>query len=182
MSEEPQLLARAKDGDESAFAALVKLHEVKLFNVCLRVTTNHHDAEDAFTAALYLGWKNLPTFRGESGFGTWMYRIASNTALEVVRRRKPTVSIDAPRDQDSEDSPSFEIADPVAEFEQSIADNDALSSALARIPEASREALILSEIAGLTLAEIAEHQGSSLSATKVRVHRARKSLRELLEA
>ena len=178
---ESQLLQNAKGGDESAFAKLVKLHEGKLFDVCLRITTNHHDAEEAFTAALYLAWKNLPTFRGDSGFGTWMYRIASNTALEVVRRRKPTVSLDAPRDSESEDSPSFDIADPIAEFEQSIADNDALSTALASLPNDSREALILAEIAGLTLAEIAEHQGSSLSATKVRVHRARKSLRELLQ-
>lgn len=175
--QETQLIANAKAGDQSAFAELVKRSEQTLYNVCLRITANHHDAEDAFAAAVYLGWKNLGKFRGESGFGTWMYRIASNASLEVVRKRRPEVSIDA---TDNEDSAPFEIADPVAEFEQTIADNHALSEALQHIPPAAREALVLAEVAGFTLAEIAAHQGSSLTATKVRVHRARKTLRGLL--
>lgn len=178
---EPQLIANAKAGDQSAFAELVKQHEVKLFNVCLRITANHHDAEDAFAAALYLGWKNLEKFRGESGFGTWMYRIASNASLEIVRKRRPEVSIDSPLGG-NDDADPLEIEDVAAEFEESIADNDSLTKALAAIPNQSREALVLAEVAGFTLAEIAEHQDSSLSATKVRVHRARKSLRELLAA
>lgn len=176
---ESQLIANARDGDEAAFSELIKQNQARLWNVCLRITTNHHDAEDAFAAALYLGWKNLSKFRGDSGFATWMYRVASNAALEVVRRRRPTVSLDAPVGDD--ESPALEPADPMAEFEQSIADNDALSTALAQLPDSAREALILAEVAGMTLAEIAEHQNSSLSATKVRVHRARKTLRELLE-
>lgn len=177
---ESQLIADAKRGDQSAFSVLVKQNESRLYNVCLRITANHHDAEDAFAAAIYLGWKNLYKFRGASGFGTWMYRIASNASLELVRKRRPDVSMDAPVSNDDETS-SFEFADPVAEFENSIADNDALNNALSKIPATSREALILAEVAGFSLAEIAEHQNSTLSATKVRVHRARKSLRELLQ-
>lgn len=177
---ESQLIADAKAGDQSAFSELVKQNESRLYNVCLRLTANHHDAEDAFAAAVYLGWRNLTKFRGDSGFGTWMYRIASNASLELVRKRRPDLSIDAPVSDDN-DASSLEIADPVAEFERSIADNDALNRALSHIPPTSREALILAEVAGFSLAEIAEHQNSTLSATKVRVHRARRSLRDLLQ-
>lgn len=176
---ERELIQQAKQGSQRAFSELLARNESKLWNVCLRITANHHDAEDAFAAAVYLGWKNLGKFRGESGFGTWMYRIASNASYEVVRKRRPEVSIDNPLDDD-DTSRTMDIADPTRHFEESLADNDELTTALAQLPEDAREALILSEVAGMKLAEIAEHQGASLSATKVRVHRARKTMRELL--
>ncbi|RUQ11740.1 RNA polymerase sigma factor [Corynebacterium genitalium] len=176
---ERELIQQAVAGSETAFSQLIARNETRLWNVCFRITANHHDAEDAFAAAVYLGWKNLAKFRGESGFGTWMYRIASNASYEVVRRRRPEVSIDAPLDDD-DTSPAMDLADPKRHFEESLADNDELSVALAQLPADAREALILAEIAGMKLAEIAEHQGASLSATKVRVHRARKTMRELL--
>lgn len=178
---ERDLIQAAKNGDQSAFSSLIEEHQTRLWNVCLRITSNHHDAEDAFAAAVYLGWRNLPKFRGQSGFGTWMYRIASNAAYELVRKRRPEVSMDAPRGGD-DDAPAMDFSDPARHFEESIADNDELSAALAHLPEDAREALILAEVAGMKLSEIAEHQGSSLTATKVRVHRARKTMRELLSA
>lgn len=176
---ERELIQQAAAGSQAAFSELIARNEIRLWNVCLRITANHHDAEDAFAAAVYLGWKNLAKFRGESGFGTWMYRIASNASYEVVRKRRPEVSIDAPLGDDNT-SPTMDLADPIRHFEDSLADNDELSAALAQLPEDAREALILAEVAGMKLAEIAEHQGASLSATKVRVHRARKAMRELL--
>lgn len=178
---ERELIQQATNGSQAAFSELVTRNETKLWNVCLRITANHHDAEDAFAAAVYLGWKNLAKFRGESGFGTWMYRIASNASYELVRKRRPEVSMDTPLGVDDNASP-MEFADPTRHFEELIADNDELNAALAQLPEDAREALILAEVAGMKLSEIAEHQSSSLTATKVRVHRARKTMRELLSA
>lgn len=178
---EYQLIERARSGDESAFAELIEQNQTRMFNVCLRVTANHHDAEDAFAGAVYLAWKNLDKFHGDAGFGTWVYRIASNAAMDIVRRRKAAVSIDAslPGSED-DDTPVLQLESKEADFAETVAQNDALTAALGQLPEQSREAIVLAEVAGLTLSEIAEHQGASLSATKVRVHRARKTLRELL--
>ena len=115
-------------------------------------------------------------FRGESKFGTWFYRIASNAAVALVRKRKQEKPID-----DDEDGYFIQLEDTAAAFEEQLADHDRLSIALQQINADSREALVLAEVAGLTYAEIAVHQNASLSAVKVRIHRAKKKLAELLE-
>lgn len=177
MSEhETELVEAARDGDSSAFASLVGGHRQRLYNVCYRICGNHHDAEDALQNALALAWRNLAKFRGASGFGTWVYRIASNTSLELIRRRKDETSLD-------EDvfGNEVQLADTAPRFEDQITDNDRLNTALESISAEAREALVLQAVGGLKISEIAAHQKSSVSATKVRLHRARKTLQEILQ-
>ncbi|APT83913.1 RNA polymerase sigma factor [Corynebacterium aquilae] len=175
LNNESALLAAARKGDGQAFGELVTNYRLKAFNACLRITGNHHDAEDALQAAVYLAWKNLDKFRGEAGFGTWFYRIASNAAMDLLRRRKEASSLD-------EDGFGNEVQleDSTATFESQLAENDRLNQALDNLTDESREALVLFAVVGMKIAEIAKHQDSSVSATKVRIHRAKKALIPLL--
>ena len=93
-----------------------------------------------------------------------------------MRKRKQEKPVD-----DDEDGYFTQLEDTAAAFEEQLADHDRLSIALQQISADSREALVLAEVAGLTYAEIAVHQNASLSAVKVRIHRAKKKLADLLE-
>lgn len=170
-----ELLSRAREGDQRAFAELVTRYQHIAWSVCVRITQHHQDAEDALQIALASAWQNLGRFRGEAKFGTWFYRIASNSAMALVRKRKPTQSID-----DDDEGYVIELVDAASAFEERLADQDRLTTALQKLSDESREALVLAEVAGLSYAEIAVHQSASLSATKVRIHRAKKKLAELL--
>ncbi|WJZ01437.1 ECF RNA polymerase sigma factor SigW [Corynebacterium freiburgense] len=172
-----ELLSKAREGDQRAFAELVTRYQHIAWSVCLRITENQYDAEDALQIALASTWQNLSRFRGESKFGTWFYRIASNSAMAIVRKRRPEQSID-----EEENGYVIELEDTTAVFEDRIADQDRLAYALQQLPDEAREALVLAEVAGLTYAEIAVHQNSSLSAVKVRIHRAKKKLIEILQS
>lgn len=166
-----QLLVAARAGDHKAFKALVVDHRLKAWNVCLRICGNHADAEDALQVALVLAWRNLGRFRGEASFGTWFYRIASNSALDLVRRSKDEQSLD----QDIFGN-EVQVIDYSANFESQLADSEVLNEALSQISLEAREALVLHTVAGLKMSEIATHQNSSASAVKVRIHRAKKKL------
>ena len=176
-SKEHALVAVAKSGDEKAFALLVTPCRVKAWNVCLRICGNYHDANDALGAALALAWKNLAKFHGASAFSTWFYRIASNAAIELVRSRKMVDSID-----EASDAGGVELRDFRADFDEAVVENDRLDRAMSTLSDQSREALVLWAVAGMKISEIAQHQGSSVSATKVRLHRAKKDLRVVLDA
>ncbi len=171
-----ELLSKARGGDQRAFAQLVTHYHHIAWSVCLRITENQYDAEDALQIALASTWQNLNRFRGESKFGTWFYRIASNSAMAIVRKRKNIVSID-----NGDDDFFIQLEDPTATFEDQITDHDRLTTALQELSDEAREAVVLAEVAGLSHAEIARHQNSTPNATKVRIHRAKKRLAELLQ-
>ncbi|MFC3850457.1 RNA polymerase sigma factor [Corynebacterium hansenii] len=174
--EELEIVREALGGDQRAFAELVTRHRLKAWNVCLRICSDQHDAEDAFQSAIALAWRNLGKFRGNSGFGTWFYRIASNASLELVRSRRDVVSLDG----ELGDGKEVHLVGHSPSFENSVVDSQELRAALEGLTPEAREAIVLFEIAGLKVAEIADHQQSTLSATKVRLHRARKQLASAL--
>src|SRR6202051_3446441 len=103
---EGTLLERAQRGDEQAFAALYQLHNKRVYSVCLRMTKDVAEAEDLAQEAFMQVFRNLNSFRGDSAFSTWLYRIAVNTVLMKLRRRKspPILSLNEPV---STASPSF---------------------------------------------------------------------------
>ncbi|MDR3068297.1 MAG: RNA polymerase sigma factor [Cellulomonas sp.] len=163
------LLARACSGDQQAFEALVAPHRRTLWGVCLRITGNHHLAEDALQDALLAAWRNLAQFRGESAVSTWLYRIASNAALAQVRRR---------RDETVEAIP--ETADEWADPQHGVAERDRVAEALRQVPPDFREALVLREYGDFTYEQIAAHQGIGVQTVKSRLSRARAALRAVL--
>nr|WP_071935111.1 sigma-70 family RNA polymerase sigma factor [Rhodococcus pyridinivorans] len=89
--DEAELIERCRAGDRAAFAELVAPSRERVWAVCVRITGNRHDAEDALQDALIAAWQNLGRFRGTAASGTWLYRIASNAALAVVRTRRGEV-------------------------------------------------------------------------------------------
>src|ERR1700686_5507844 len=94
---EGTLVERAQRGDELAYATLYQLHNKRVYSVCLRMTKDVAEAEDLAQEAFIQAFRNLNSFRGNSAFATWLYRIAVNTVLMKLRRRKspPLLSLDA---------------------------------------------------------------------------------------
>ncbi|NLG20416.1 MAG: RNA polymerase sigma factor [Actinomycetales bacterium] len=167
---EQELVAAASRGDHAAFETLITEHKTLVWAVCLRVTGNQHDAEDALQETLLAAWRGIGSFRGRSRFGTWLYRIASNAALHQARRRR-----DVPTDiQDHR-----VVA---AEFTQSLGDADLVQRALRQVPEDFRVALVLFELCDFTYAEIADHQGVGVQTVKSRLSRARQALTVAIHA
>src|ERR1700682_5222456 len=103
---EGTLVQRAQRGDKQAFATLYQLHNKRVYSVCLRMTKDVAEAEDLAQEAFMQVFRNLSSFRGNSAFSTWLHRIAVNTVLMKLRRRKspPVLSLDEPV---SSDSPSL---------------------------------------------------------------------------
>lgn len=162
-SSEAELLAAARGHDADAFAVLMARHRPVMWAVCLRVTGNAYDAEDALQDALLQTWRALTTFRGDSAFGTWVYRIATNAALGVTRRRRPTQELSEDQRGDRD-------------FAESVAAADLVQRALKQIPEVFRVALVLFELCDYTYEQVAEYQGVGVQTVKSRIHRGRRAL------
>lgn len=165
-----ELLAHARNGDQRAYGELVGRHKGRIWAVCLRITGNQHDAEDALQNALTSAWQNLDKFRGDAQFTTWVHRIAANAALAVIRKRR-----EMPDEDVKTNLPSATPA-----IDERVAVVEAVQSALATLPVAFREAIVLREYAELTYADIAAHQGVPVQTVKSRISRARSQLRESL--
>lgn len=166
---EQSLLEAARTGDERAFGELVGPYRDRLWATCFRITGNREDAEDALQDCLIYTWRSIDRFRGDSRLSTWMFRIATNAALAVVRRRR------APVDE------LVDVADARRDFTERIADSDRIQSALRLLPEDFRVALVLREFGDFTYDEIAAHQGVLVQTVKTRIHRARGQLRLALQ-
>lgn len=176
-----ELVRAAAGGDEDAFAELVRLHEKKVYNLALRICGNAEDAADAAQDAFVSAWKGLPNFRGEAGFSTWLYRLASNAAIDLLRRNKRQrgeVSLDGlgagSVPVDGEPSPQ-ELAEG-AELREAVA------AGLAQLSEAHRQALVLREMQEMRYEEIASALGVDLGTVKSRISRARGALRKILRS
>ena len=165
-----ELLALCRQGHETAFSELVGRYRNRLWSICFRVTGNREDAEEAVQDTLTSAWQNLHKFRGDAKVSTWLYRIAANASLAVVRKRKETVA----------DLDVIELEDPAPLTADRVADVDAVRRALAELPEDFRVAVVLREFAEMSYADIAEHQGIPVATVKTRINRARKQLISLL--
>lgn len=166
---ENELIVRCREGDQRAFAALLEPHREHALRVCLRITANTEDAEDALQEASMSAWQNLASFRGEARFGTWLHRIAANAALAVARRRVP-----AP--VDPHDVVLTGIAGTGAFPGERMADIDWVHRAMSGLPHSFKVALVLRGFGEMSYAEIAEHQRIGVQTVKSRISRARSLL------
>jgi RNA polymerase sigma-70 factor (ECF subfamily) len=173
-----ELVDVARNGDRGAFDELVRRTYVDVYTLAFRLTSHEEDARDVVQEAYLRAWKGLRRFRGDSRFSTWLYRITANTAFTHVqkRHRHRTTSLDGveePADACSDALPEI-VADSTAGLEQ-------LAEALEHLPEGARGVVILKDVYGLSHEAIADELGISVAAAKVRLHRGRKRLRELLD-
>lgn len=174
-----ELARAAAGGDEAAFGELVRLHEKKVYNLALRMCGNPEDAADAAQDAFLAAWKGLPGFRGESGFSTWLYRLTSNAAIDLLRRTRRQ------RAASSLDDESLRLdAVDEAPSPQARAEGEELRAAVlagfARLSEDHRQALTLRELQELSYEEIASVLEVDLGTVKSRISRARGALRKIL--
>ena len=165
----------AQGGDESAFAALVREYQDRLYLVALRMTGDPQDAQDVLQETFLQAWQSLAGFRGEARFSTWITRILINRCHNVRRDRRPADPLPSEPTAAHGQSPP---ADVLAVAEQR---RDAVRRALLSLPLAQRAPLVLTTFSGYTHAQAGRILGISESAAKVRAHRARRDLAVLLQ-
>lgn len=177
--EDSDLVVAAQGGDRYALDQLLRRHYDRIHAVTTRIAGATKDADDACQEALIKIVRALPTFDGRSAFGTWAYRIATNAAIDEVRRRRRRPSLHVVDD----DSGSIdEPADPLAHRRlDGIADRLAIDSALAELPDEFREAVVLRDVGDLDYAEIAEILDVAVGTVKSRIARGRRRLVEILD-
>jgi RNA polymerase sigma-70 factor (ECF subfamily) len=177
---ERSLIRRAQQGDEQAFAALFQMHKKRVYSVCLQMTKDVADAEDLTQEAFLQVFRSVNSFRGDSAFSTWLYRIAVNTVLMKMRRRKspPLVSLDEPV---SADSPSMKRD--IGKMDPNLSgavDRIALNRAIEDLPSGCRQIFDLHEVKGYQHHEIAQLLQCSIGNSKSQLHKAKMKMRDML--
>lgn len=182
---EPELVARAKTGDQEAFEQLVLENQNRVYSLALRMLGDPEDAQDAAQEAFFHAWRALPAFKGESSFSTWVYRLASNACIDHLRRRKRRRELEAAslsgEDGERDWEPADHQADPALQTEQRMA-QEAVEDALRALPPHQREILVLRELSGLSYQEIGQALELDLGTVKSRIARARLALKKILTA
>jgi len=174
-----ELVRAAAGGDADAFEQLVRLHENKVYSLALRMCGTPEDAADVAQEAFLSAWRGLPSFRGEAGFATWLYRLTANAAIDYLRRGKhqrgeiPLDCGGTPLDlPDREPGPQES-----AEGKELQA---AVNAGLLKLSDSHREVLVLREFQELSYDEIAQILQIDLGTVKSRISRARSALRKIL--
>ncbi len=177
--QEAQIVRRVLQGDVNAFEKLVTEYEKAVYAIALRMTGNAEDAADMTQETFIKAYNSLQSFRGDSKFSVWLYRIASNVCLDFLRSRsrKPTVSLSVEDDEGEETE--LDIADESQSPEQLLErglTRDAVRRGLEALPPDYRQILLLREIQGLSYEEIADTLSIEVGTVKSRIFRARKRL------
>lgn len=172
-SQDAQLLARVLEGDHEAFNQIMRNHEDRVFSVCLRIMGSRDQALDATQETFLTAFRKAGQFQGNSALGTWIYRIAVNTCYDQLRRQKRRRADPMPDHLDPVDHGAEEAVD-------SAGLRPEIQRALAAIPYDFRSAVILSDIEGLGLPEVAEILGIPVGTVKSRVFRGRRLLAQQL--
>jgi len=178
-SEESKLVAQVLGGDHDAFAELVRRHHAEIIGLCVSMLRDASLAEDAAQEAFLKAFRSLEKFRKDSSFSTWLYRIASNTCLDHLRRksRDRSQSLEALQENEEKRVRELFAAKPI--FPIADEDADLLERVLAALPEDCRLILTLREIQGLDYEELSESLDCSLYAVKGRLKRARQNLERI---
>jgi len=179
-----QLLELCRDGDDAAFGVLVERHQARLYHSLVSMLKSHEDAVDIVQEALFQAHRKLDTFRGDSAFYTWLYRIATNRALSFLRKQtqkqKPT---------------SIEGLNETSGFDPAAPDNHGqplkmvlreehrqlVRETLAELPDDYRVVLVMKEFEGLRYDEIAELTETPIGTVRSRIHRGRIELADRLK-
>ncbi len=167
MSSEAALIERAKNNDYRAYEELYHLHIGKVFALCVRLLNDRDMAEDMAQEAFVQAWRNLSKFRGDSAFGSWLYRITTNTVLSYLRKQKHFQN-------------SLDIDDIEIEYRETQEEKLSLEVAIAALPDGARAVFVLYSLEGYTHEEISGMLDIAVGSSKAQLHRARTLLKEKL--
>ncbi len=177
--EEALLIKRAQSSDAAALEALLKLYEKRVYNIAYRYMNNEADAYDMAQEALIKVYRGIRSFKGQSAFSSWVYRLTVNTCLDGLRkRRKVPLSLD----HVLENGASFEAGagDSPEQCALSLESAEDIQRAINSLSDDHRQVVVLRDINGLTYEEIAYSLDISVGTVKSRLNRGRQRLRELL--
>ena len=195
MADETALLKRAADGDEGAFGELVEPHRAELRAHCYRMLGSVHDADDALQDALLRAWRGLPGFEGRGSVRSWLYSIATNSALDITRHRsRRELPVDfGPADGRGDEMDPVWLepypdrwltglagSSPEARYEQRESVELAFMIALQHLPPLQRAVLILREVVGFSAAEISSQLGTTVPSVNSALQRARATAQTIL--
>ncbi len=186
-----ELVERAQQGDGAAFAMLVERHQRQLYRLALRMTGSEADAQEVLQEAFLNAYQKLPLFRGEAQFSSWLYRIAANSALMRLRRKRraPDTLAEQPLELAGPRFSAEGYLEPASSSDWSQRADEkmmsgelgaAINKAVADLPDDYRTVFLLKDVDGLSNEEIANALDLTVPAVKSRLHRARLALREKL--
>ena len=173
------LLKRSRNGDAEAFIQLMTPLENRIWRICWHYTGQREDAEDCAQETMLRVWHGLNSFRGECRCEGWVCRIAANCCLDHLRRMKRDKSVSIEPLAEA----GFDPADPspgTAEQAEAADERQRLREAIAQLPEEQREALVLTQLEGISYEETAQLLQVSEGTVKSRVNRARNRIRAIL--
>lgn len=171
--DERELVERAKEGDRAAMERLYQAHAGRVYSVVRRLAGDDATADDLSQEAWIRAFDKLHLFRGDSSFGTWIYRLATNTALNHLRSTSRHRELE-------EEAPRESLHGSQASVDEAVINQRVLQEALDRLPPGYRRVLVLHDVEGLTHEEIGEELGVATGTSKSQLHKARARMRELI--
>lgn len=180
-ADDHRLIAECLKGRTAAFGELLRRYQDRLFNAIYHVVDNAEDAQDVVQEAFLNAYQSLHSFKGDSEFYTWLYRIAFNTAISLKRKHRVALSIDATRNGESLNEPldGSEYSQPGHALERAEQERR-VHEALSRLSAEHRTVLVLKDMEGQKYETMAEILQVPIGTIRSRLHRARLELREIL--
>ncbi|OPX44620.1 ECF RNA polymerase sigma factor SigW [Ruminiclostridium hungatei] len=180
---EKRLLTKARQGDVQAFEELSEEHYAKVYNICYRMLNNPDDAVEQAQEAFIKAFRYIKDFKGNCSFSTWLYRIATNTCLDFIRKNKNkhNISIEQETYEDItiKDRLVSDLPGP-EKIAETNAQKAAIKEAMAKMSEKNRIIIVLRDFMGLSYEQVAETLETPVGTVKSRISRARAELRDLL--
>jgi RNA polymerase sigma-70 factor (ECF subfamily) len=180
-ADDRRLIAECLQGDPAAFGELVRRYQDRLYNTVYRLVDNAEDAQDIVQDAFLSAYQALDSFKGDSLFFTWLYRIAVNTAISLKRKQRVVLSMDAGRENGAlaEPADASEFSRPGRALERAEQERR-VQHALNRLSPEHRAVLVMKDMEGQKYEAMAEILRVPIGTIRSRLHRARVELRELL--
>lgn len=169
--DERSIVVAAQGGSDDAFAMLVRRHQRRAYAIVRAIVMSHEDAEDALQEGFLRAHRALDRFRPDQPFGSWLYRIMANAALDLVRRRKVRHAEELPET----------VAMPFRDPAESRELRDRLQQALGRLGDRQRAVIVMHDVEGFTHGEIGRTLGIPEGTARSDLHHARATLRRLLQ-